>query len=145
VAARGACATAILHRCRFGALVRNGKSKEGRGMFRSLHVCVVAFGAVLLSGCASTPPPPPVMRWTSNNHATQEKWLNDRNTCYNETQRRISGESLDLSGVKANSVDGPICLAFNACLAARGYVRSDTTGALTIPEGASVQCATPNT
>jgi hypothetical protein len=113
-------------------------------MFRSLHVCVIAFGAVLVSGCSSTAPAPPVMRWTSNNHATQEKWLNDRNTCYNETQQRVSDGSLDASGVKAaNSVDGPICRAFNACLAARGYIRSDTTGALTIPEGASVQCATP--
>jgi hypothetical protein len=113
-------------------------------MFRSVHLCVVAFGAVLVSGCATTPPPP-VMRWTSNNNATQEKWLNDRNTCYNETEQRMSEGSVDQSGAKANSVDGPICRAFNACLAARGYIRSDATGALTIPEGASVLCATPNT
>jgi hypothetical protein len=114
-------------------------------MFRSLHLCVVAFGAVLVSGCSTAPPPPPAMRWTSNNNATQEKWLNDRNTCYNETQQRMSEGSVDQSGPKAYSVDGPICRAFNACLAARGYARSDTTGALTIPEGASVLCATPNT
>jgi hypothetical protein len=114
-------------------------------MFRSLHLCAVAFGLVLVSGCASAPSPPPVMRWTSNNNATQERWLNDRNSCYIETQQRMSRESVDQSGTKGNSVDGPICRAFNACLAARGYVRSDTTGALTIPEGASVLCATPNT
>jgi hypothetical protein len=113
-------------------------------MFRSLHVCVVAFGAVLVSGCA-TAPLPPVMRWTSNNHATQEKWLNDRNSCYIETQQRMSEESVDQSKAKANGVDGPVCRAFNDCLAARGYIRSDTTGTLTVPEGASVLCATPNT
>jgi outer membrane murein-binding lipoprotein Lpp len=113
-------------------------------MFRSLHVCAIAFGAVLVSGCSSTAPPPPVMRWMSNNHASQEKWLNDRNTCYNETQRGLTDESPDQPGVKTNSVDGPICRAFNACLAAHGYVRSDATGTLTIPQDASVQCATPN-
>jgi hypothetical protein len=113
-------------------------------MFRTLHLCVIAFGAALVSGCASAPPPP-VMRWTSNNHATQEKWLNDRNSCYIETQQRMSEESVDQSGFKGNSVDGPICRALNACLAARGYIRSDTAGTLTIPEGASVPCATPNT
>jgi hypothetical protein len=106
-------------------------------MFRSMHAGVVAFGAVLVSGCA-TAPPPPVMRWTGNNHATQEKWLDDRNNCYKETQQRISDESVDQSGVKANSVDGPICRTFNTCLAARGYIRSDTTGTLTLPEDASV-------
>jgi hypothetical protein len=113
-------------------------------MFRFRHLCAVAFGAMLVSGCASAPPPP-AMRWTSNNHATQEKWLNDRNGCYIETQQRMSEESVDQSGAKANSVDGPICRAFNACMAARGYMRSDTGGNLTIPEGASVLCATPNT
>jgi hypothetical protein len=113
-------------------------------MFRSRHARVAAFGAVLVSGC-STAPPPPVLRWTSNNHAPQEKWLNDRNSCYNETQQRISDGSIDDPGAKANSVDGPLCRAFNACLAARGYMRSDTTGTLTIPEDASVRCATPNT
>ena len=76
---------------------------------------------------------------------TQEQWLHDRTTCYNETEQRISDGSVDQSGVKANSVDGPMCRAFNACLAARGYTRSDATGALTIPEDASVQCATPST
>jgi hypothetical protein len=83
------------------------------------------------------------MRWTSNNQATQEQWLNDRTGCYNETQQRMSAGSVDQPGVKANSVDGPMCRAFNACLAARGYTRSDATGALTVPPDASVLCATP--
>jgi hypothetical protein len=83
------------------------------------------------------------MRWTSNDHATQQRWLSDRNACYIETQQRMSEQSVDQS--KANSVDGPVCRTFNACLTARGYVRSDTTGTLTVLEGASVVCATPNT
>jgi hypothetical protein len=112
-------------------------------MFRSPNLCVVLFGAVLVSGCATAPPP--VMRWTSNNHAAQEQWLNDRNTCYNETQQRISDGPPDQPGTNPNRVDGPICRAFNACLTARGYMRSDTAGALTILEDASVKCATPGT
>jgi hypothetical protein len=112
-------------------------------MVRSLHLWVVVVGAVLVSGCASAPPP--VMRWASNNQATQQKWLNDRNSCYYETQPRVADALADQPAAKINSVDGPLCRAFNACLAARGYTRSDTTGALTIPEGASVQCASPNT
>jgi hypothetical protein len=119
----------------------SGKSsEEGWVMFRSLHLGLVLFGAALVSGCASAPPP--VMRWTGNNQATQQQWLNDRNTCYNETQQRISNGTLDQGTAKANSVDGPICRAFNACLAARGYTRSDAAGALTMPEDASVKCAT---
>ena len=112
-------------------------------MFRSLQVCTVALGAVLVSGCASAPPPP-AMRWTSNNHATQEKWLNDRNTCYYETQQRMADGAVDQSAIKARVVDGPVCNAFNACLTDRGYTRSDATGTLTVPEDASVKCATPN-
>jgi hypothetical protein len=34
-----------------------------------------------------------------------------------------------------------MCSAFNACLAARGYNRSDATGTLTVPERTVVQCA----
>ena len=113
-------------------------------MFRSLHVGMVLFGAVLLGSCASAPPPS-VLRWTSNNQATQQQWLNDRNSCYNETQQRVSDPSADQPGINPNRVDGPICRAFNACLAARGYTRLDTTGTLTIPEDASVKCATPST
>lgn len=111
-------------------------------MFRSLRVCVLVLGVLLASGCASAPPPS-VLRWTSNNQATQQQWLNDRYSCYSETQQRVSDPSADQPGVNPNRVDGPICRAFNACLAARGYTRSDTTGALTIPEDASVKCATP--
>jgi hypothetical protein len=113
-------------------------------MFRSLHLCMIACGAVLVTGCSSTPPPGPVMRWTSNNRATQEKWLSDRNACYVETQQRMTEESVDQSKPKADSVDGPVCRAFNACLAARGYARSDATGNLTVPDGALLVCATPN-
>jgi hypothetical protein len=134
----------LLRHGRFGALVSNGKSsKKGWGMFRSLHLCVILSGALLVNGCATAPPP--ALRWTSNNNATQQQWLNDRNTCYTETQQRISDPSADQPTINPNRVDGPICRAFNACLAARGYTRSDASGALTIPEDASVKCATPNT
>ena len=84
------------------------------------------------------------MRWTSINQATQEQWLNDRATCYIETQRQLSAAGVDQTKIKPNSANDPICRPFNACLAARGYVRSDAAGTLTIPGDAPVQCALPN-
>ena len=116
-------------------------------MIRSLHVRTVAFGALLVSGCTATPPaalPPAPMRWTSNNQASQRQWLDDRNACYIETQRQLTAAGVDQS-INPNSADGPMCRPFNACLAARGYIRSDATGTLTIPGDAPVQCAPPNT
>jgi hypothetical protein len=99
----------------------------------------VAFIFSVVAGCASTAPT--IMRWTNNNNATQDQWMKDRYACYSETQQRISGATVNQSGGNANSIVIPMCSAFNACLAARGYVRSDATGTLTIPEGAVVQCA----
>lgn len=84
------------------------------------------------------------MRWTSNNNATQEKWLSDRNVCYDETEQQMASQSIDQSKMKVDSVDSLVCRTFNACLAARGYTRSDATGALTVPGTASVVCAAPN-
>ena len=115
-------------------------------MVRFLHVRTVAFGALLVSGCTATQPaalPPAPMRWTSNNQASQQQWMNDRNACYIETQRQLTAADVDQSHIKSN--DDLICRPFNACLAARGYIRSDATGTLTIPGDAPVQCAPPNT
>ncbi len=108
-------------------------------MFRSLQVFVVALITVLIGGCATGLPT--IMRWTNNNQSTQDQWMKDRYACYNETKQRISGASVDQSGANANSIVIPMCSAFNACLAARGYNRSDATGTLTVPEGTVVQCA----
>lgn len=70
--------------------------------------------------------------------------MKDSYACYSETQKKISGATGDQSGGNANSIVIPTCSAFNACLAERGYVRSDATGTLTIPEGTVVQCAKTN-
>ena len=130
-------------------LRRSNLEKDWEGgwkMVRWLNVPTVAFGALLVSGCSTTAPsspPPPPMRWTSNNQATQDQWLKDRSTCYLETQQQLTAAGADQSKIKPN--DDLICRPFNACLAARGYTRSDSTGTLSIPWGALVQCAAPNT
>lgn len=123
-----------------GALVSKDLAENMRGMSRCLHLCVFAISAVLVCGCASAPPPA-AMRWVSSSNATQDRWLSDRRDCFTEAQQHAADGPAD----QYNKVDGPMCRAFNACLTARGYIRSDAAGTLTIPADASVQCATPST
>ena len=96
---------------------------------------IIALIAGAISGCAPT-----IMRWTNTNNATYDQWIKDRYACYSETQQRISGAYVNRYGGAASSTVVPICSAFNACLAARGYFRSDSNGTLTVPQGAVVQC-----
>jgi hypothetical protein len=98
--------------------------------------CVVIAGAI--SECAPT-----IARWSSTNNATYDQWMKDRYACYNETQQRISGASVNQYEGGASSVVVPLCGAFYACLAARGYYRSDN-GTLTTPQGVGLVCAEPN-
>ena len=105
--------------------------------FRKLLIGVSLIAASV-SACTTTPPT--VMRWTNNNNATYDQWMKDRYACYNETQQRVSGAYVGPYGGAASSTVIPSCSAFNACLAARGYFRSDATGTLTVPAGAVVQC-----
>ena len=97
-----------------------------------------------VSGCAPT-----YVRYLSNNGATQQQFMNDRYSCLRETQQRVSGAYVNQYGGAANSQVMPPCSALNACLAARGYYRSDTTnladfnqpGSLGVPQGAGIQCS----
>jgi hypothetical protein len=108
-------------------------------MFRPQRILTAILVVALVGGCASTVP-----TWTSNRSASQDEWLKDRYACYNETQQRISGASVDQNGGAANSLVVPMCTAFNACLAARGYTKNDAAGYLGIPKGAELNCATVN-
>ena len=99
---------------------------------------------VAISGCA----PPTYVRWINRNNATQEQFMQDRYSCLQETQQRVSNTFVNQYGGAANSQVMPTCSAFSACLAARGYYRSDTTnladfnqsGSLYVPKGAEIQC-----
>ena len=97
----------------------------------------------VFSGCATTPT---YIRWITTTGATQQQFMNDRYSCLKETQQRVSGAYVNQYGGVSNSQVQPPCSAFNACLAARGYYRSDTTnpadfnhaGSLAVPPGAVI-------
>jgi hypothetical protein len=126
----------------FKSFSQNPLQIGSTAMLRSTRISVVTFGAMIVSGCATEAPIVP--HWASNKSATQDQWLKDRYACYSETKQRISGAAVDASGGSSNSIVLPMCNEFNACLAARGYFRSDTAGLLYVPDGANVQCATVN-
>jgi hypothetical protein len=99
------------------------------------RLAVALLTVAVVAGCAPT-----VMRWTNNNNTTYDQWMKDRYTCLQETQQRFSDARVNQYGGAATSVVVPLCSAFRACLAARGYYRSDDTGTLTVPKGATGQC-----
>ena len=105
--------------------------------------CAVVVLAVVVGGCATT-----YIRWINTRGVTQEQFMKDRYACLQETQQRVSSAYVDQSGGAASSQVMPSCSAWNACLAARGYYRSDTMnmddfkqlGSLFVPQGAMVYC-----
>jgi hypothetical protein len=74
--------------------------------------------------------------------------MTDRYACLQETQQRVSDTYVNQSGGASTSQVMPTCSAWNACLAARGYFRADTTnpedfkqpGSLYVPQGTIVYC-----
>lgn len=100
--------------------------------------------SVFVSGCAN----PTYYRYINNQGATQDQFMKDRYACYTETQQRVSGAYVNEYGGASSSQVMPSCSAFNACLAARGYYRSDTQnladfnapGSLSVPAGAVIYC-----
>lgn len=60
--------------------------------------------------------------------------MKDRYECYKETQQRFSDAFVGPYGGSAGSQVIPSCSAFNACMASRGYLRSDTDGNLVVPQ-----------
>lgn len=107
-----------------------------RGLF------IIVLG-VALGGCAPT-----YIRYVSNTGATQDQFMRDRYSCYQETQQRVSAAYVNQYGGAAGSQVLPSCSAFNACLAARGYYRADTNnpadfnrpGSYAVPAGTVIQC-----
>jgi hypothetical protein len=79
---------------------------------------------------------------------TQQQFIQDRYACMMQTQQTVTAAAFDGSGGGAVSRVMPSCSAFNACLAARGYYRADTTnladfnapGNFSVPKGAKVTC-----
>ena len=100
--------------------------------------------AASMSGCATT-----YIRYLSSNNATQAQFMQDRYQCYQETKQRISGAFVNQYGGTSSSQVLPSCSAWRACLAARGYYRSDTTnvaelhapGSLSVPQGTVINCS----
>jgi|SRR5215469_4749406 len=112
---------------------------------RHAATLVASITAILCAyGCT-----PNYMRYVSNTDATETQFLQDRYQCLQETAHQVSGAYVNAYGGAASSQVMPSCSAFNACLAARGYYRSDTTnladlnvpGSLYVPSSAVIQCA----
>ena len=104
--------------------------------------------SAVVSGC--TPMPQTYFRFTSSNNATEQQFVNDRYECYKETQQQVSNAIVNQYGGVANSQVMPLCSAFYACLAARGYYRAADTTDLTVfntpgnyyvPQSAEIHCA----
>lgn len=107
----------------------------------SLTALLIATATV--TGCATT-----YIRWMNSSGVTQEQFMKDRYACLQETQQRISDAYTNEAGGASTSQVMPTCSAWNACLAARGYYRSDTTnlddfkrpGSLFVPQGTVIYC-----
>lgn len=74
--------------------------------------------------------------------------MRDRYACYQETRAAVSNAIVIRQGAAANAQVVPSCDALAACLAARGYYRSDTSnladfnqpGSLRVPPGTVIRC-----
>ena len=111
-----------------------------------LLIAVTAAG--VLNACAARQQS--YMRYVNNRAVSQDQFMKDRYSCYQETQARVSAAAADRYGAAARSQVMPPCSAFNACMAARGYYRAaDTTnledfkrpGNYYVPQGAAIQCS----
>ncbi len=98
------------------------------------------------TGCVTPQPQPQPIRF-SHPTATIEQLLQDRYACYKDTEREqkhsssggyANGYGANYGG-SSNSTVMPSCGAFNACLAARGYLRSPS-GNLEVPATAELRC-----
>jgi len=130
---------------------------QGDEMIRRAQTNVL--GATLLSalliGCAQqtivpaiapTPAPTIHLRFQSTQGRTQEQFMKDRYQCVTETQQSNSYVDSTL-GIGRSEVR-PSCSAFFSCLAAKGYLPSNTTdpnqlnapGFVYVPDGTRVSC-----
>lgn len=94
---------------------------------------ILALAAVAVAGCATQ------VRYQKDGGSTQEQLLKDRYDCLRETQQRVSSASINAYGGAADSSVMPSCSAFAACMASRGYVRSDK-GNVIVPDSARIEC-----
>jgi hypothetical protein len=83
---------------------------------RTAIIILVAAGC---NGCAEP------LRFTNLNGSTTAQFTQDRYTCLRETQQPSTNASADQYSATRTSRVIPSCSAFQACLAAKGYIRSD--------------------
>ena len=114
-------------------------------MRKILYTFYFALASILI-GCASGPPS--YMRFTGPANKSQQDFVSERYSCLKETQQRITSTAVNEFGGASSSSVMPSCSAFNACLAARGFYRQDTTdlsvfnqaGNFSVPQGAVISC-----
>jgi hypothetical protein len=92
---------------------------------------------------------PSYYRYTGPTNSSQQDFMNIRYQCLRETQQRVSGAFVNQYGGASSSTVMPTCSAFNACLASKGFYRSDTPdlnvfnqpGNFSVPQGAVINCS----
>ena len=94
-----------------------------------------------LSGCSTY-----YVRYVNNAipAPSQQQWVQDRYACFQQAQQGPA----QVDGGAGSSLVAPSCGAFNACLAARGYYRTDTTnaadldlpGSYGVPQSPNIRC-----
>jgi hypothetical protein len=119
------------------------------------NILGAALLSTVLAGCVQQPftpvpasPPAPTihLRFQSTQGRTQEQFMKDRYQCVTETQQSNSYVDSTL-GISRSDVK-PSCGAFFSCLAAKGYLPSNTTdasqlnvpGFVYVPDGTGVSC-----
>jgi hypothetical protein len=97
-----------------------------------------------LSACATS-----YLHWTGPKYKKQQDFVNDRYECFKETQQRFTSARVNQYGGTSDSVVMPLCSAFKACLATKGFYESGSvtdpsifnqSGHFFIPEGAQITC-----
>jgi len=127
--------------------IGNGQIHNSNGVSKPIAFTTVVIGFLLLfvAACETS-----YIRYVNTNRAaTQQDFMKTRYLCYKETQQRTESAYINQFGGAASSVVLPACSAFNACLAAQGYYRSDTTdrsvfnnpGNFAVPAGSDIKCA----
>lgn len=92
--------------------------------------------ALSLAGCASAPPP----QYRFDGPGTLEMFLKARYECLREASGYSSSAAVNAYGGAAQTGQSCSRNTFNSCLAARGYLRNEASGRLTVPLSAVVYC-----
>ncbi len=95
---------------------------------------------LILLGCANAPQQGETIFFQKEG-ATQDQFLKDRFSCYQETKNEVASAGRSESFGSYSRSTMPSCSAFMSCLAAKGYLPTEkNSGNLKVPKGVEVEC-----